>query len=220
MSAPSDNDFEMKAYYKERAPIYDKVYAYPERQEDLRFLEAYIPKQLAGLDVLEIAAGTGYWTQFIARSAKSILATDATIEALTQINHRPINKPVPIQVMDAYAVETLPGGYDGVFSGLWLSHVPKQKLRKFLSSLNQITQPGATVLFIDNSTAQCVRLPIAYTDEKGNKYQDRTLDDGKTHRVLKNFPTENELLEASRGLGVARKYKALEHFWLFQYKTK
>ena len=62
------SDSKMKTYYRERAPVYDRVYTYPERQKDLRFLEDYIAKQFTGLDVLEIAAGTGYWTQFIARS--------------------------------------------------------------------------------------------------------------------------------------------------------
>ncbi len=67
---------EMSNYYKERAPVYDLVYGYPERQADLRFLEAHLQEMFDGCGVLEIAAGTGYWTQFISRTAKSILATD------------------------------------------------------------------------------------------------------------------------------------------------
>jgi len=59
----------MKEYYKERAPVYDRVYAYPERQDDLRELEEYIPAQFDGREVIEIAAGTGYWTQFIYKKA-------------------------------------------------------------------------------------------------------------------------------------------------------
>ena len=55
----------MRSYYKERAPVYDRVYKYPERQTDLRFLESYRPRQFSGLKMIEIAAGTGYWTQFI-----------------------------------------------------------------------------------------------------------------------------------------------------------
>lgn len=57
----------MKAYYQERAPVYDRVYSYPERQGDLRFLEEYILQQFSELRVLEIAAGTGYWTQFLSK---------------------------------------------------------------------------------------------------------------------------------------------------------
>ena len=84
----------MRAYYKERAPIYDRVYKYPERQTDLRFIEEYIPKQFSGLKVLEIAAGTGYWTQFLTTEASSILATDATKEALEELAKRKLGKLV------------------------------------------------------------------------------------------------------------------------------
>ncbi len=102
------NDSEMKAYYKERAPIYDRVYSYPERQEDLRFLEKYIPDQFDSLNIIEVAAGTGYWTQFIYRKADSIFATDATIETLLQIQQRPLINRVQTQIVDAYSIGQLP----------------------------------------------------------------------------------------------------------------
>jgi len=38
----------MKTYYRNRAPVYDRVYAYPERQQDLRFLEQYVAAQMEG----------------------------------------------------------------------------------------------------------------------------------------------------------------------------
>ena len=78
----------MKAYYHERAPIYDKVYSYPERQKDLRNLEQYIPDQFKDKNILEIAAGTGYWTQFIAPIAKTVMAVDITENVLIQVKRR------------------------------------------------------------------------------------------------------------------------------------
>ena len=81
-------DAEIRRYYKERTPIYDRVYSYPERQSDLRFLEDKVAVQLAGLEVLEVAAGTGYWTQFINTTASSVIATDVTRGALEQVRMR------------------------------------------------------------------------------------------------------------------------------------
>ncbi len=211
------SDLEMKAYYRDRAPIYDRVYFYPERQEDLRFLESYIPQQFVGCSVLEIAAGTGYWTQFIATHANSILATDATKEALDQLQRRNLDNLVSTKIADAYSINEITGKFNGVFSGFWLSHVPKQKLKEFLYSMHQILPSGAIVVFVDNSLAQCVRLPLDYTDEVGNTYQNRELGDGTIHRVLKNFPTEKELLEATSGFGTEHKHMELDNFWLFQY---
>jgi demethylmenaquinone methyltransferase/2-methoxy-6-polyprenyl-1,4-benzoquinol methylase len=212
-------DDAMKTYYRERVPVYDQVYAYPERQSDLRFLENHIPGLFTGLDVLEIAAGTGYWTQFIVTRAKSVLATDATAEALLQLEQRSLSKPVATRVVDAYELDPVAGQFSGLFAGMWLSHVPKQLLRSFLASLHRLLQPSATLVYIDNSMAQCQRLPIVHTDESGNTFQDRRLADDTVHRVLKNFPTEEELVEATLHLGVNHQYMALENYWLFRYQA-
>lgn len=163
----NQHDANMRAYYKERAPIYDRVYSYPERQDDLRYLEKYISEQLKDLDVLEIAAGTGYWSQFISHTANTILATDATPEALEQINNRNLSQPVQTQIADAYDLKELPSDFTGSFAGLWLSHVPKQRLDDFLTQLHAHLKVGSRVVFIDNSMAQCERLPLSFTDEAG-----------------------------------------------------
>ncbi len=222
MTTPGNktNDSEMLSYYRERAPIYDKVYSYPERQKDLRYLEAHIPAQLINLDVLEIAAGTGYWTQHIANTAKSILAIDSTAGALKQIHSRPLKIPVQTKELDAYALASLDGEFNAVFAGLWLSHVPKNKLKCFIDSIYQLVGNGARVIFLDNSHAQCSRLPISYTDEDGNTYQDRALDNGQTYRVLKNFPSREELLELVAESGEQPQFLQLENFWLFEYTTR
>ncbi len=213
----SNSDLEMKSYYRKRAPIHDDVYSYPERQKDLRYLETYIPPQFSGRAVLEIAAGTGYWTQFIANQAQSLLATDATQEALEQIAQREIQGTVLTQVMDAYSLNSLDQTFNGCFAGFWLSHVPREKLKKFIESIHGRLEPGSVVVFIDNSIAQCDRLPIVFEDELGNSFQDRILKDGSIHRVLKNFPTASELESVTSKFGENQKYLELDNFWLFQY---
>ncbi len=209
----------MKAYYQERAPIYDRVYEYPERQEDLRFLEDYVRKQFTGLEVLEIAAGTGYWTQFICQTARSVLATDVISDVLDLLMHRKLTGAVETLVIDAFALAGLARQFDGAFAGLWLSHVPKQNLRAFISGLHSRLRPGARVTFIDNTAVQCRRLPITAEDEFGNTYQDRLLDSGTSYRVLKNFPSRDELLTLVEVISSGAAYIELENFWLFTYKT-
>ena len=66
----------IRSYYARRAKEYEEIYRKPERQGDLRELEAMLGAAFSGMDVLEIACGTGYWTQFIARSAHSVHAVD------------------------------------------------------------------------------------------------------------------------------------------------
>ena len=211
------HDSNLKAYYKERSPFYDRVYSYPERQDDLRFLESYIPEQFKNMNVLEIAAGTGYWSQFIISRANSILATDATTEVLDQIRNRPLCESIQIKVADAYVLDGIASEYTGAFAGLWYSHIPKQRVSEFLANLHLKILTGATVLFVDNSKAQCNRLPISHKDEEGNTFQNRELDDGSIHQVLKNFPTEEELIRETEKLGKNHKFMELDNFWLFQY---
>ena len=209
----------MKAYYQERAPVYDRVYHYPERQNDLRFLENFVIRQFAGLNVLEIAAGTGYWTQFIARSAHSVLATDITREALELIGNRELPGTVTVKLADAYSLDDISQSFNGAFAGLWLSHVPKQRLKFFISGLHRCLISGARVLFIDNSAAQCKRLPITDEDQFGNTYQDCVLDSGTTYKVLKNFPTHGDLLKLVDTMSLDPQHIELDNFWLFTYRT-
>jgi demethylmenaquinone methyltransferase/2-methoxy-6-polyprenyl-1,4-benzoquinol methylase len=213
----ASSDSVIKRYYRERAPVYDRVYGYPERREDLLYLKRHIANQFAGRDVLEVAAGTGYWTQFICRKANSILATDVIVEALAQVKQRDGTDTVSTRLVDAYSLDELNQTYTGAFAGLWFSHVPVERRREWLVSLHRRLDPGAIVVLLDNSLAQCERIPLSYSDERGNTYQDRLTDSGETYRVLKNFPTEKELLEATSQLGRDHRFQVLEHFGVFKY---
>jgi demethylmenaquinone methyltransferase/2-methoxy-6-polyprenyl-1,4-benzoquinol methylase len=83
--------------------------------------------------------------------------------------------------------------------------------------LHKALNPGAKVILLDNTKSQCQRHPISRKDEQGNTYQERKLDDGSVHEVLKNFPDEAELAEYVRANGSKLEYLELEHFWLFEY---
>lgn len=214
---------DMAPYYRERAPVYDRVYSYPERQLDLRYLESHAMRVFENCRVLEIAAGTGYWTQFISQTAKSVLAVDREEAQLEELSRRDFKCPVESRVQDVYHVDRLVDegrSFTGAFAGLWLSHVPRQRLKEFFCSLHQCLRPGATVLLIDNAPAQLVEFPITRRDEFGNTYQNRTLDSGVTHEVLKNFPSLEELRAMTEPFGEFQNYVDLENFWLFQYRHR
>jgi demethylmenaquinone methyltransferase/2-methoxy-6-polyprenyl-1,4-benzoquinol methylase len=59
--------------------------------------------------------------------------------------------------------------------------------------------------------------PIAEADAEGNTFQMRKLKDGSTHRVLKNFPTEEELNRSLASAGTQGKLTTWEYFWAFEY---
>jgi ubiquinone/menaquinone biosynthesis C-methylase UbiE len=212
-------DTSMREYYQARAPIYDEVYLRPERQSDLEHLRSLMPAGFADRSVLEVACGTGYWTQFIAPVAARMTATDAVAGPLAFARLRPAVQRVAFLQADAFALPALLGAFDAAFAGLWLSHVPIKRRNEFLTGLHARLAPGARVLMIDNTDAQCRDLPIVERDDFGNTYQMRTLPDGSTHRVLKNFPSEFELRSMIDGIGANPWYWRGAHFWALGYDT-
>ena len=72
-------------------------------------------------------------------------------------------------------------------------------------------------MFIDNAYVEGSSTPISRADEQGNTYQLRRLDDGSTHEVLKNFPTESELVLAVDGLAAKVRVEFLRYYWVLSY---
>src|SRR5262249_59620687 len=98
-------------YYAQRAAEYDEVYRKPERQADLARLRELLPPLVAGRRVLEVAAGTGYWTQVLATTAAAITATDLNAETIAIATQRPHGPArVTFQTADAYRPDPPPRG--------------------------------------------------------------------------------------------------------------
>ena len=209
----------LKQYYAARAREYESIYAKPERQADLRRLEQLLPPMFADCRVLELACGTGYWTQFLAGQAKSMVAVDANAETLAVAAEKswPPGR-VEFRTADAYALAQELGMFEAAFAGFWWSHVAAGERSRFLNSLDQRLLPGARVVFLDNLFVEGSSTPISQRDPEGNSYQRRRLRDGSEHTVLKNFPTEIELKHDVAPYGDNARYLALEYYWLFSYE--
>lgn len=208
---------QMQDYYAARAPEYDRIYLKPERQEDLRQIEAWLPPLFAGRSVMEVACGTGYWTQFIAPVASRVVALDAAPETLRIARSRVLQPNVDFAVGDAYVLPRFEPRFQGGFAGFWFSHVPRSRTREFLDGFHAALAPGATVVLLDNLFVPGSSTPISDSDAEGNTYQQRRLGDGSTHRVLKNFPTEDELRALTAGVSARVRHRTWRHYWALEY---
>ena len=211
----SAND--MRDYYAARAREYDRVYEKPERQTDLREIERWLPSVFDGRSILEVACGTGYWTQFLAPVAKSLLAVDASRETLCIAKGRVWGGEVQFVVGDAYRLPAVPRSFEGGFAGFWFSHVPRARVAEFLAGFHEALLPGAKVVLLDNRFVRGSSTPIAKQDSDGNTYQLRQLADGSTHEVLKNFPSEHALREAVAGAASEIRFREWHYFWSLEY---
>jgi SAM-dependent methyltransferase len=218
MTAPAIED-SMRAYYAQRALIYERVYHKPERQVDLRAMEAWLPGQFAGRNVLEVACGTGWWTPHGARDARSWLATDVNPETIALAQAKDMPQCVRFASVDAYTFAQVEGQrFDGAFAGFWWSHVPLTRLAAWLHTLHARLEPGARVVMLDNRYIQGSSTPITRHDDAGNAYQQRTLDDGSAHEVLKNFPTRDEAFASLGARARNRQWIEHLHYWILSYE--
>jgi len=207
----------IETYYAKRAHEYERIYAKPERQDDLVTLRELVQKTFRGKRVLEVACGTGYWTEVLARSAASVTAVDINEEVLELARVKSLN--ARFERADVYALPKFSEPFDAGLAAFWWSHIRKARLAAFLAQFHGAFAPGATVVFIDNLYVEGSSTPISRTDAEGNTYQSRRLDDGSTHEVLKNFPTEDELHRAVDGLGRQIRIRFLEYYWILTYAT-
>ena len=211
----------MQTYYAQRAAYYERVYFKPERQQDLREMEGWLSDQFQGRDVFEVACGTGWWTPYGARDCRSWLATDLSPEtlAVARAKRLPAGK-VRFATVDAYALDgvTAQGPFDAAFTGCWWSHVPLQRLDGWLEQLHALLAPGSRVVMLDNRFVREQSTTLTRTDGAGNTYQNRTLDDGSVHEVLKNFPTPEEAIARLGPRAHAAAWHNWEHYWALAYQ--
>jgi demethylmenaquinone methyltransferase/2-methoxy-6-polyprenyl-1,4-benzoquinol methylase len=95
-------------------------------------------------DVLEIACGTGWWTQRLAQRAGRLTAVDASPEMI-EINRQRVADP-RVQYLVANIFDWSPAQrYDVVFFGFWLTHVPPARFEDFWRLCEQALRPSGRV---------------------------------------------------------------------------
>jgi ubiquinone/menaquinone biosynthesis C-methylase UbiE len=210
----------MEEYYAKRAREYEAIYEKPERQRELAWLRRRLPQLYAGRTVLDIACGTGYWTQYIARTARAVHACDINEPVLEIAREKRMPGAVDFFRADAISLQGVPPGCDAAFAGFWWSHVKKSEIAAFVGNLARALEPGAVVGILDNRFVEGSSTPISRRDAEGNTYQVRTLANGEQHEVVKNFPTGAELAEAVRPIAREAHLEQLAYYWLLVFTLK
>ncbi|MBA2250568.1 MAG: class I SAM-dependent methyltransferase [Chitinophagaceae bacterium] len=211
---------ELITYYRNRAKEYEAIYQKPERQADLESATRILQQTFTDKIIIEISCGTGYWTQNIAKTAASIFATDIN-ETVLEIarNKQYENENVKFGIADFNNWEEA-NKYCTLFGGFIWSHILLQDIKEFLTIINRFVLPGGTVVFIDNNYVAGSNTLIAQTDENGNTFQERTLQDGSAYMICKNFPTENFVRECLKEFATDIKFIILEYYWLVIYHSR
>ena len=152
----------------------------------------------------------------------SVTAPDQSDAVLDLARARqPATDPVTFVRGDAFDLAPVPGAFDAAFVGFWWSHVLRRDLLSFLSGLHRRLDVGSRDKNIDNRFVDGSNAAITRVDVEGNSYQQRTLDNGTRHEVLKNFPPAGEIaavVEAAGGRDVD--VREMQYYWISTYRTQ
>ena len=172
---------EQVAYYRARAAEYDRVYEDAEQHTVRAALADQLP---IGGDVLELACGTGQWTELIARRARTVTAVDASPEMISLARDRVGDLPVRFVEADLFTWRPA-RRFDTVFFAFWLSHVPPKRFAPFWSMVREALAPKGQAVFVDNGPGE--RASEEVLGGQPAPMVRRRLVDGSEHRVVKVF---------------------------------
>jgi SAM-dependent methyltransferase len=214
---------EQLRYYRARAPEYDAWalreggFARGPRERakwfaDITKLERALDRFHPSGRVLELACGTGQWTERLTRYADRLTAVDAAEEAL-DLNRRRVGDGVRYIHADMFSWEP-PETYDVVFFSFWLSHVPPERFGQFWSLVRTALAPGGRVFFIDNlASPEAEALdPEHPGPEEGSVV--RHLSDGRAFQIWKVLHRPKQLVAELGTLGWDAAAHRAGHFFL------
>jgi demethylmenaquinone methyltransferase/2-methoxy-6-polyprenyl-1,4-benzoquinol methylase len=182
------DDWYLRRGRYERGPIHDAAWN-AELDAAGRWLDA-LP---IGGRIVELAAGTGWWSPLLAGKGE-LWMSDAAEAPLERARDRLLAHGLRahLHVRDAWAEpETPPAPADALFAGFWLSHVERDRTAAFLELTGRWLAPGGRLALID-SLPDPQSGALDHPDPAGDRAI-RRLDDGREFEIVKVHRTLDEI---------------------------
>jgi demethylmenaquinone methyltransferase/2-methoxy-6-polyprenyl-1,4-benzoquinol methylase len=212
-------------YYRVRAPEYDewcdRAAGYdigPEAKavwdRDVAVVADALREFAPTGKVLELACGTGWWTQRLATYASTLTCVDASHETMAIA----ATKAPGAHYVQADIFTWEPDdAYDVVFFSFWISHVPASLFEDFWEKVGRALVPGGRAFFVDNLNrpvpgADGIAAFLQKDDQPGGLVV-RTLNDGSEFRAVKIYYEPDELESRLRSLGWDASVSATDHYF-------
>lgn len=224
---PNDILAEMAQYYRDRAPEYDEWFARQGRYDQgeaanaawfADVAEAFAAFDAVGFtgEVLELAPGTGIWTERLLRTVDALTAIDIAPEMVAQNEAKVGKGRVRYLLADLFAWQP-DRQYDGVCFCFWISHVPEEQLDSFLHTVAAALKPGGKLFFIDSHPRIKPKQPSAtqLPPEPGSQVLTRTLNDGRAYRIVKNFLDPHALAARCAAAGLEVRVHETPHAFIY-----
>jgi 2-polyprenyl-3-methyl-5-hydroxy-6-metoxy-1,4-benzoquinol methylase/ribosomal protein S18 acetylase RimI-like enzyme len=213
------------AYYQARASEYDEWFLrrgrYDRGSELNRQWSREVEQVRDLLDrfgpegrVLELACGTGLWTQQLAKRALTITAVDAVAEVI-ELNRQRVRSP-NVKYIQADIFNWQPEAlYDVVFFAFWLSHVPAHRFDAFWRTVRGALKSTGRVFFVDSRYEPTSTAGNHQLGDKNAGIVSRKLNDGREYRIVKIFHDRQQLEETLRRSGWSVTVGETAHYFVF-----
>jgi demethylmenaquinone methyltransferase/2-methoxy-6-polyprenyl-1,4-benzoquinol methylase len=219
-------------YYRARANEYDEWFLrqgrydhgaeendrwHAEAAEVARALDTFLDSANGrpGASALELAGGTGLWTQRLAGRFDHLTVVDAAPETLA-LNRERLGAAadrVDYHVADLFAWRP-ERRYDLVFFSFWLSHVPPERFAAFWSLVRDCLAPGGRAFLVDSRYALTSSARDHHLEAEATSMT-RRLNDGREYRVVKVFYTPERLRADLAALGWQADIRATPTYFLY-----
>lgn len=199
---PEDAVAEQIRYYRARAPHYDEAYRAGRWRERLDDVVALFDAAPIGGHVLELGAGTGFWTERLVdrEAVASVTAVDAAPEAIDvsrrRIGDRSIAGRVDYVIADVTRWQPGENRWDAVVACFFLNHILDVHLPALLATTAAALRPGGSVFFVDEA--------VEPERKVGDEAEERTVHDGRSFTIVKHprSPEEWRRLFDAAGIDV------------------
>lgn len=208
-TATLDPEAALLPYYSARAAEYDDWYLRRGRyargaihdtawNAELDAAGTWLDAQPIRGQIVDLAAGTGWWSTLLATKGELSLY-DANEAPLERARERLVAHGLRahLHVRDAWAEPDRQ--VDAVFTGFWLSHVPRARLGEFLGLVARWLRPGGRFALIDS-----LQDPQSSASDHPTPTDDlsvRRLDDGREFTIVKVYYAPDELRTALEAAG-------------------
>ncbi|MDH5787655.1 MAG: class I SAM-dependent methyltransferase [Candidatus Bathyarchaeota archaeon] len=213
-------DEALRRYYDEQANVYDDMYMRSdlEWRRELEAVTDAMAKALSGRRLLEVACGTGFWTEIVAKVARDIVAIDISEKMLTIARKRKVRSAnVEYRRGDAYALAEVSDEFNAGLANFWFSHVPKARIDEFLHGFHKKLGKTAVVFMADNVYVPGIGGQLVTKVGIEDTFKLRKASDGSEYEVLKNYYSSDTLRRLLSPKTSDLKVHEAKYFWWVQY---
>jgi SAM-dependent methyltransferase len=191
---------DQRVFYDARAPDYDDAGSFVEMAE---VIDAFDRVPVRG-DILELAAGTGVWTERLVTRADSLTVLDAS-EAMLAANRKRLGvsaAAVEYQIVDLFDWRPQ-RQWDACVFGFWLCKVPDVRLAAFLAAVADALRPGGLVCCIDKTAVT----------EPATELVERGVRDGRRFTIVDHPRPPERVIQAFAAAGLSVEVETFGDRW-------